>query len=138
MLVAPWETWLPWWPNSTFLRTPTYLQLKIRYVGKLVSVIGNRKSFPAFVENIMEMKKEIKLSQVLQRELKGKVISRVAKEIGISVSILHDWYSSSRKPSAKNMWHLKKLADYLGLAFRALLMRRKLNFRPSIENTVTV
>ncbi|MBN8538727.1 MAG: helix-turn-helix transcriptional regulator [Deltaproteobacteria bacterium] len=73
----------------------------------------------------MEMKKEIKLSQVLQRELKGKVISRVAKEIGISVSILHDWYSSSRKPSAKNMWHLKKLADYLGLTLEQILFDEK-------------
>ena len=67
------------------------------------------------------MKKEIKLSQVLQRELKGKVVSRVAKEIGISGSLLHDWYSSARKPSAKNMWHLKKVADYLGLTLEEIL-----------------
>lgn len=71
------------------------------------------------------MKKEIKLSQVLQRELKGKVISRVAKEVGISVSILHDWYSSSRKPSAKNMWQLKKLADHLGLSLEQILFDEK-------------
>jgi transcriptional regulator with XRE-family HTH domain len=67
------------------------------------------------------VKKEIKLSQVLQRELKGKVLSRVAKEVGISVSILHDWYSSSRKPSAKNLWQLQMLADYLGLSLEQVL-----------------
>ncbi len=65
------------------------------------------------------------MSQVLQRELKGKVISRVAKEVGISVSILHDWYSSSRKPSAKNMWHLKKLADHLGMTLEQILFDEK-------------
>ena len=71
------------------------------------------------------MKKEIKLSQVLKRELKGKVLSRVAKEVGISVSILHDWYSSSRKPSAKNLWQLKMLADYLGLSLEQILFDEK-------------
>lgn len=71
------------------------------------------------------MKKEIKVSQVLQRELKGKVLSRVAKEVGISVSILHDWYSSSRKPSAKNMWQLKMLAEYLGLTLDEILFDEK-------------
>ena len=71
------------------------------------------------------MKKEIKLSQVLHRELKGKVISRVAKEVGISVSILHDWFSSSRNPSAKNMWQLKKLAEYLGMSLEQILFDEK-------------
>lgn len=67
------------------------------------------------------MGKAIKLSEVLQRELKGKVISRVAKEAGISVSILHDWHSSARKPSAKNMWQLKSLAEHLGLSLEEIL-----------------
>lgn len=80
------------------------------------------------------MKKEIKLSQVLQRELQGKVLSRVAKEIGVSVSILHDWYSSSRKPSAKNMWQLKKLADYLGLSLEQILFDEKVE-RQIISST---
>ena len=71
------------------------------------------------------MAKEIKLSSVLHRELKDKVISRVAKEVGISVSILHDWYSSARKPSAKNMWQLKKLADHLGLSLEEILFDEK-------------
>lgn len=80
------------------------------------------------------MKKDIKLSQVLQRELKGKVISRVAKDIGIPVSILHDWYSSSRKPSAKNMWHLRKLADHLGLTLEQILFDEKTD-RQTISTT---
>lgn len=67
------------------------------------------------------MGKEIRLGQVLQRELKGKVLSRVAREVGISVSLLHDWYSSSRKPSAKNLWQLKVLAKYLGLSLDEIL-----------------
>ena len=71
------------------------------------------------------MGKEIKLSIVLQRELKGKIISRVAKDVGISVSILHDWYSSARRPSAKNMWQLKKLADFLGLSLEEILFDEK-------------
>lgn len=67
------------------------------------------------------MKKDIKLSQILQRELKGKVLSKVARDVGMSVSLLHDWYSSSRKPSAKNLWQLKKLAEHLGLTLDEIL-----------------
>jgi hypothetical protein len=67
------------------------------------------------------MKKEIRLSQVLQRELKGKVLSRVAREVAMSVSLLHDWYSSARKPSARNLWQLKMLAEHLGLTLDEIL-----------------
>ena len=67
------------------------------------------------------MKKDIRLSHVLRRELKGKVLSRVAREVGMSVSLLHDWYSSPRKPSAKNLWQLKLLAEHLGLTLDQVL-----------------
>ena len=103
----------------------TNRQFKIDYIGKLVTFIGNTNTTSVFTNKLLFVKKDIKLSQVLQRELKGKVISRVAKEIGVSVSILHDWYSSSRKPSAKNMWQLKKLADYLGLSLEQILFDEK-------------
>lgn len=103
----------------------TNRRFKINYVGKLVTFIGNWKNTQIFTSKILVVKKDIKLSQVLQRELKGKVLSRVAKEIGVSVSILHDWYSSSRKPSAKNMWQLKKLADYLGLSLEQIIFDEK-------------
>lgn len=67
------------------------------------------------------MKKEIRLSQVLQRELKGKIPSRIAREVGMSISLLHDWSSSARKPSAKNLWQLKLLAEHLGLTLDEIL-----------------
>lgn len=67
------------------------------------------------------MDKKIVLAKVLQRELEGRVISRVAREVGLSVALLHDWHSSARKPSAKNMYHVKKLADYLGLSLEEIL-----------------
>lgn len=67
------------------------------------------------------MKRELKLSVVLQRELTGKIMARVAKACGIRVGLLHDWHSSARKPSAKNMWQVKNLADYLGLTLEQIL-----------------
>ncbi len=100
----------------------------------MVTFIGNQNQTQIFTSKLIFVKKEIKLSQVLQRELKGKVLSRVAKEIGVSVSILHDWYSSSRKPSAKNMWQLKKLADYLGLTLEQILFDEKVE-RQIISST---
>lgn len=100
-------------------------QFKISIIGKLVTFVGNRKILSVFVYRIVCVKKEIKVSQVLQRELKGKVLSRVAKDVGMSVSILHDWYSSSRKPSAKNMWQLKMLAEHLGLSLDEILFDEK-------------
>ncbi len=100
----------------------------------MVTFIGNPKTFTSIKLKILDVKKDIKLSAVLQRELKGKVISRVAKDIGIPVSILHDWYSSSRKPSAKNMWHLRKLADHLGLTLEQILFDEK-NEKQLISST---
>lgn len=68
-----------------------------------------------------DMKKSLKLAQVLQRELKGRVISKVAKEVGLRVSLLHDWHSAARAPSARNMDQARKLANYLGLTLEELL-----------------
>lgn len=81
------------------------------------------------------MKKDVRLSQVLQRELKGKVLARVAREAGISVSLLHDWYSSARRPSAKNMWQLKHLAEHLGLTLEEILFDE--SSRKQIISTTT-
>jgi len=100
----------------------------------VVTFIGNQKSITSIEAKILEVKKDIKLSAVLQRELKSKVISRVAKDVGIPVSILHDWYSSSRNPSAKNMWHLRKLADYLGMTLEQILFDEKTN-KQTISST---
>ena len=73
------------------------------------------------------MDKKIVLSDVLQRELEGKVLSRIAKDVGISVALLHDWHSSARKPSAKNIPQVKKLAEYLGLSLDEILFDEKTN-----------
>jgi hypothetical protein len=74
-----------------------------------------------FATETENMRKPLKLSQVLQRELKGRVISKVAKEIGLRVSLLHDWHSAARAPSARNMYQARKLANYLGLTLEELL-----------------
>lgn len=63
----------------------------------------------------------IKLSKVLQRELKGKVLADVAKEAGISKSLLHDWAVAGRLPAGKNIPQLRKLAKYLALTLEELL-----------------
>ena len=96
-------------------------QFKIELCGKLGALLGNRKTLRFLGPQAICMKKEIRLSTVLQRELKGKVLSRVAREVGMSVSLLHDWYSSARKPSAKNLWQLKLLAEHLGLTLEEIL-----------------
>jgi transcriptional regulator with XRE-family HTH domain len=90
-------------------------------VGNIHSVIGKAGGFTRFATDNEIMKKPLKLAQVLQRELKGRVISKVAKEIGLGVSLLHDWHSSARAPSARNMDQARKLAHYLGLTLEELL-----------------
>ena len=102
-----------------------YNQLWTRVVN-LWTVIGNIKLLSDLTPIIRDVKKkEIVLSKVLKKELKGRVLSKVAREIGISVAILHDWHSSSRKPSAKNLFQLKKLAEYLGLTLEEILFDEK-------------
>lgn len=51
-------------------------------------------------------------------------LTKVAKALGISSSLLHDWHSGSRLPSGKNLGQLLKLADYLNLSLDALLFDR--------------
>ncbi len=63
----------------------------------------------------------IKLSAVLKKILKGKRLSQVAADAGIPKSLLHDWVSAGRKPSGKNLSHLKKLASHLGLSLDEIL-----------------
>ena len=54
--------------------------------------------------------------------LKDANLSKVARELGISKSLLSDWVSSRRSPSLKNVGLLKKLADYVGLTLEELLL----------------
>jgi transcriptional regulator with XRE-family HTH domain len=72
------------------------------------------------VELIVSMQ-SIKLSQVLKRELGNRKQTNVAKECGIGKSLLNDWLSARRIPSAKNLPQLYKLAKYLGLTLEQLL-----------------
>lgn len=64
---------------------------------------------------------QLRLHEILRSELQGKNISQIAKQIGVSKSLLHDWTNSRRSPNAKNFPALLKLAKYLGLTLEALL-----------------
>ncbi len=78
---------------------------------------------------------ELKLSQVLQRELAGKNISQIAKQIGINKSLLHDWTGSRRLPNAKNFPALMKLAKYLGLTLEELIFDKSSPQKTTIAST---
>jgi transcriptional regulator with XRE-family HTH domain len=67
---------------------------------------------------------EIKLAEVLKRELKGKELKALSKELGIPLSNLHAWINGIL-PNGKNFKNLVKLADYLGLSLDELLLNRK-------------
>lgn len=63
----------------------------------------------------------IKLAQVLKRELGSRKQSEVARECGISRTLLNDWISARRIPSAKNLGQLNRLAKFLGLTLEQIL-----------------
>lgn len=80
--------------------------------------------------------KTLKLNSVLDRELKGKNITLVAKEAGISKSLLHDWYKGRRLPSSKNFPMLLKLARYFGLSLEELLFDKESGSKVTLSSTV--
>ncbi len=63
-----------------------------------------------------------KITEILRERLKGENLSEVARELGISKSLLADWTSSRRLPSMKNIEAVAKLAAYLGLSLEQLLL----------------
>ncbi len=65
---------------------------------------------------------ETKIHEILEKRLKGKNLSQLARELGISKSLLADWVASRRMPSFKNVEALKKLATYLGISLEELLI----------------
>lgn len=65
---------------------------------------------------------EAKISQILRKRLEGENLSKVARELGISKSLLADWVASRRLPSLKNIEAVAKLANYLGLSLEQLLL----------------
>jgi len=65
---------------------------------------------------------ESKISEILQERLAGENLSKIARDLGISKSLLADWVSSRRLPSLKNIGAVVKLAAYLGLTLEQLLV----------------
>ncbi len=65
-----------------------------------------------------------KISNILRERLADKNLSKVARELGISKSLLADWVSSRRLPSLKNIEAVAKLATYLGLTLEQLLLAK--------------
>ena len=63
-----------------------------------------------------------RISDILNERLAGKNLSKVARELGISKSLLADWVASRRLPSLKNIGAVAKLATYLGLTLEQLLL----------------
>ena len=78
---------------------------------------------------------DIKLSQVLQRELEGKNISQFAKKVGVSKSLLHDWVRSRRSPNSRNFGQLLKIAHALGLSLEELIFDKASSQKTTIAST---
>jgi len=64
------------------------------------------------------------LSEILKERLAGKNLSKIARELGISKSLLADWVAARRMPSLKNIESVAKLAAYLGLTLEQLLLAK--------------
>lgn len=60
-------------------------------------------------------------SKMLNKLLEGKSVTQVAKDIGVSKSLLSEWRSSKRGPNLSSLHHVKALADYLGVDFEELI-----------------
>ena len=60
-------------------------------------------------------------SKMLNKLLKDKSVTQVAKEIGMPKSVLSEWKSSKKGPNLSSMHHVRKLAQYLGVDFEELL-----------------
>lgn len=64
---------------------------------------------------------EIKFFKTLQQRLGDENLSRLARELGISKALLHDWVRAKRYPSLRNIEALYKLAEHLDLSLEALI-----------------
>lgn len=62
------------------------------------------------------------IHEILEKRLKGKNLSQLARELGISKSLLADWVAARRLPSLKNVEALKRLSTYLGISLEELLL----------------
>jgi transcriptional regulator with XRE-family HTH domain len=52
-------------------------------------------------------------------------ISAVAKEVGMPISLLHDWVKGRRIPSLRNLRHLISISNYLNMTLDELLGGRR-------------
>jgi len=64
------------------------------------------------------------LSKILNDHFKGKNLSLISRELGISKSLLSDWVSARRIPSLKNIEQVAKISDYIGMPLDQLLLGR--------------
>lgn len=64
-------------------------------------------------------------SKILRERLAGRNLSQLARELGISKSLLADWVGARRIPSLRNIGAIAKLADHLGLTLEQLLLGNK-------------
>jgi transcriptional regulator with XRE-family HTH domain len=62
------------------------------------------------------------ISKILRERLHGQNLTKVARELGISKSLLADWTASRRLPSLKNIDAVAKISAYLGLSLEHLLL----------------
>ena len=76
---------------------------------------------------------EIKLSKVLQRELKDETLASLEEKLGIPKTLLSEW-KQGRLPAGKSLAHLKTLAQYLGLSVEELLFDNKEADRDTISS----
>ncbi|MBX2996327.1 MAG: helix-turn-helix transcriptional regulator [Bdellovibrionaceae bacterium] len=68
---------------------------------------------------------ETKISDILRERLEGQNLSKIARELGISKSLLADWVAARRLPSLKNIKAVAKLAAYLGISLEQLLLGKE-------------
>tara|TARA_B100001248_G_scaffold262012_1_gene255543 strand:- start:2806 stop:3195 length:390 start_codon:yes stop_codon:yes gene_type:complete len=94
-------------------------------IGFYTSISDNHHSLNSIVD---KQGMKVKLADVIKRELAGRTQAQVAKEAGISSSLLNDWCASRRNPSGKNFPELRKLAMYFGLSMEELIF--DLNRKP--------
>lgn len=57
----------------------------------------------------------------LNKRLSGKNLSKIATELQIPKSLLHDWVKGKRLPAFKNLSHLQSLSQFLGCTLEELL-----------------
>lgn len=60
-------------------------------------------------------------TKTLNERLKGVNLSYLSRELGIPSTLLFEWKQSKRMPAFKNLIHVRKLADFLGLGLEELL-----------------